>query len=85
MTNKHDSFGSGYLGSDEMLLPRRALLKMVPVSDMTIYRWERDGIFPRHFSINGRNYWRLSEVQQWMDGQVRAETPAMPDGGDRHE
>jgi predicted DNA-binding transcriptional regulator AlpA len=85
MYNLHETPVNHRLGSGEMLLPRRALRKLVPVSDMTIYRWERDGIFPKHFSINGRNYWRLSEVQQWMDWQVRASTPAMPDDGDRHE
>jgi len=84
MTNLHESSENHRLGSGEMLLPRRALRKLVPVSDMTIYRWERGGIFPKHFSINGRNYWRLSEVQQWMDGQARADIPAAPDGGDRH-
>jgi predicted DNA-binding transcriptional regulator AlpA len=85
MTNLFDSPENDRLGSGEMLLPRRALRKIVPVSDMTIYRWERGRIFPRHFSINGRNYWRLSEVQQWMDGQVRADIPAIFKNGDPHE
>jgi len=44
----------------------------VPVSDMTIWRWERDGQFPRHLSVNGRNYWLLSEVRMWMAGQQRS-------------
>jgi predicted DNA-binding transcriptional regulator AlpA len=56
----------------ERLLPRRELRDVVPVSDMTIWRWERDGRFPRHLSINGRNYWRLSELRDWMDSQERA-------------
>jgi predicted DNA-binding transcriptional regulator AlpA len=85
MTNFYDSSANHWFSSGEMLLPRRALRKMVPVSDMTIYRWERGSIFPRHFSINGRNYWRLSEVQQWMDDQVRADIPAIPENGDPHE
>jgi predicted DNA-binding transcriptional regulator AlpA len=49
---------------------------MVPVSDMTIWRWERDGIFPRHLSINSRNYWCLSELREWIDRQERAGGPA---------
>jgi predicted DNA-binding transcriptional regulator AlpA len=61
----------------ERLLPRRELRTLVPVSDMTIWRWERDGFFPRHLSINSRNYWRLSEVREWMDRQGSAER----DGG----
>jgi predicted DNA-binding transcriptional regulator AlpA len=48
----------------------------VPVSDMTIWRWERNGAFPRHLSINGRNYWRLSEIADWIDGHQSAETQA---------
>ena len=39
-------------GRGERLLPRRELRGLVPVSDMTIWRWERDGLFPRHLSIN---------------------------------
>jgi len=55
----------------ERLLPRRELRNLVPVSDMTIWRWERDGQFPRHLSINGRNYWLRSEVCGWIAAQGR--------------
>ncbi len=55
----------------ERLLPRRELRRLVPVSDMTIWRWEHSGLFPRHVSINGRNYWRLTEISDWMDRQHR--------------
>jgi len=64
-TNFLNQFGAIQLG--ERLLPRRELRTLVPVSDMTIWRWERDGVFPRHLSINGRNYWRLGELRDWMD------------------
>ena len=57
---------------DERLLPRRELRQLVPVSDMTIWRWERAGLFPRHVSINGRNYWRLSEISDWIERQQTA-------------
>ena len=56
----------------ERLLPRRELRALVPISDMTIWRWERDNLFPRHLSINGRNYWRLSELSDWMHRQQRS-------------
>lgn len=71
MTNIDET---GSRNDSEMLLPRRRLRKLIPVSDMTIYRWERDGIFPKHLSINGRNYWRLSEVRSWIDSQKRDES-----------
>ena len=46
------------------LLSRRQLRQRIPVSDMTIYRWEQQGLFPRHISINGRNYWDGNKVEQ---------------------
>ena len=58
--------------SGERLLPRRELRALIPVSDMTIYRWQRGRQFPRHLSVNGRNYWLLSEVQEWIARQKRA-------------
>ena len=49
------------------LLNRRQLRDRVPVSDMTVWRWEAAGKFPRHLNINGRNYWREDEVLRWQD------------------
>ena len=72
MTHANFSNRSGAFNNSERLLPRRELRTLVPVSDMTIWRWERDGQFPRHLSINGRNYWLFSEVRMWMAGQQRS-------------
>jgi predicted DNA-binding transcriptional regulator AlpA len=66
----------------ERLLPRRELRSLVPVSDMTIWRWERDGLFPRHLVINGRNYWRLSELRKWVNRQERAASACSAGGDD---
>lgn len=71
MTNKRTNEQTLALAEDEKLLPRRLLRKLVPVSDMTIWRWERDGSFPRHLTVHGRNYWLNSEVRAWMAGQRR--------------
>lgn len=60
---------------DERLLTRRLLRKLVPVSDMTIWRWERDGRFPQHLTVNGRNYWLHSEVVAWLANQQRGPVP----------
>jgi predicted DNA-binding transcriptional regulator AlpA len=60
---------------DERLLSRRLLRKLVPVSDMTIWRWERDGRFPQHLSVNGRNYWLYSEIKIWLANQSRGQVP----------
>jgi predicted DNA-binding transcriptional regulator AlpA len=73
---------SALLSKGERLLPRRELRSIIPVSEMTIWRWERDRRFPRHLLINGRNYWRLSELRDWMHRQERAGASAGAAGGD---
>jgi predicted DNA-binding transcriptional regulator AlpA len=50
----------------EELLNRRDIRRIIPKSDMTIYRWEREGKFPRCLKINSRSYWRKSEVREWQ-------------------
>jgi predicted DNA-binding transcriptional regulator AlpA len=49
-----------------VLLPRRELRERIPVSDMTIWRWVRDGVFPKPVSINRRNYWRTEDIEAWL-------------------
>ena len=53
----------------ERLLNRRQMRQRVPVSDMTIWRWEAADLFPRHLTINGRNYWRESELNAWLEAR----------------
>ena len=79
MTQKNVRDHFRFINGGERLLPRRELRNLVPVSDMTIWRWERDGQFPQHLSVNGRNYWLLSEVRTWMTEQ-RTDRPV--DAGD---
>jgi predicted DNA-binding transcriptional regulator AlpA len=71
MTNQNIPELTHASGHDAHLLTRRLLRRMVPVSDMTIWRWERDGQFPKHLSIHGRNYWLLSEVALWLSDHLR--------------
>jgi len=75
MTHENSSQPNAVAAAGDRLLPRRELRAIVPVSDMTIWRWERDNRFPRHLSIHGRNYWLLSEVQDWLERQARGEVP----------
>jgi prophage regulatory protein len=49
-----------------MLVNRRHLRLLIPASDMTIWRWERAGKFPARISINGRNYRRRDEIDDWL-------------------
>jgi predicted DNA-binding transcriptional regulator AlpA len=43
---------------------------VIPASDMTIWRWQRDSeiAFPVPVKLgdNGRNYWWLPDVRAWM-------------------
>ena len=47
---------------DRRLINRRMLRALVPVSDMTIWRWMQAGHFPPPIKIHGRNYWWLDEA-----------------------
>jgi predicted DNA-binding transcriptional regulator AlpA len=80
MTNHITSKPNVTRGPAERLLTRRLLREMVPVSDMTIWRWERDDCFPRHLTVHRRNYWLESEVNAWLSSQHRAK-PASRKGG----
>ena len=56
------------------------LLRIVPVSPMTLFRWERKGQFPRRTRL-GPNVvaWKLGAVLDWVAARDRAgrsaETP----------
>mgnify|MGYP002778998995 CR=1 FL=1 len=53
---------------------RSQLRQLWPVSDMTVWRAERQGGFPEHVTINRRNYWPADEVDAWL--AARAQAPA---------
>lgn len=42
------------------------------VSDMTIWRWMKDGIIPAPIKIRKRNYWRRGEFIAALSGQTPA-------------
>jgi len=47
---------------DARLINRNQLQQLLPISTMTIWRWESRGILPRHFAIGGRSFWRRTDV-----------------------
>ena len=63
------------------------------VSDMTIWRWLHNNElgFPAPLRINGRRFWRLSQLEAWEasrsaesgESSVAAEKSTPPDG-DQH-
>jgi len=45
----------------------RELKKIIGASRSTIFRWERDGKFPKHFNLGNNSVaWLASEVEQWI-------------------
>jgi predicted DNA-binding transcriptional regulator AlpA len=80
MTKPYTSSQQTTAYNGERLINRRMLRRAVPASDMTIWRWERDGLFPRHLAINGRNYWLHSEIMEWLTRQERGTTPRRQGG-----
>jgi prophage regulatory protein len=58
------------------LIGRKELLALVPYSDVSIWRLERDGLFPRRITIGpNRVAWRLGDVLAWID--ERASSPSV--------
>ena len=57
----------------DALVDVRQVQEVIPVTRMTLWRWERDGRFPTRIHLhNGRVYWRASEVREWLQSQTAA-------------
>ena len=54
--------------TNKMLINRRTLLKMIPLSDRTIYNLEQRGEFPKRIVLTSRSVaWDLAEVENWIE------------------
>ena len=59
----------------EKLLPAKKVRERYGVSDQSIWRWlhsEKLG-FPKPIRIQGRRYWRLSQLSQWEAAPARGD------------
>ena len=57
----------------KMLINRKQLLGMVPLSERTILDMEKRGEFPRRFAITVRLVgWDLIEVESWIEERKAA-------------
>lgn len=66
------------LASAQALIDRKQLLKLVPLSDRTIFNLEKRGEFPQRLAITPRRVaWYLNEVTEWMEKR-RHQKPVMP-------
>jgi predicted DNA-binding transcriptional regulator AlpA len=61
--------------ASDQLLTRVMLRELVPVSDMTLWRWTHSGTFPAAIRFNGRTYWRASEVRGWIEARSQERSP----------
>lgn len=58
----------------EALLNPRQIASLVPVSRMSLLRWEKAGSFPRRICIHKRNFWRVGDVRQWLADKAAEQT-----------
>jgi predicted DNA-binding transcriptional regulator AlpA len=54
----------------EVVIDRKERRRMIPLSDVTIWRMEKAGTFPPRRQIGKRRVgWILSEVENWIKSQ----------------
>ena len=57
----------------KVLINRKTLLAMIPLSERTIYNLEQRGEFPRRIALTSRNVaWDLSEIEAWIEIKKRS-------------
>lgn len=67
--------------TNKMLINRRTLLKMIPLSDRTIYNLEQRGEFPKRIVLTSRSVaWDLAEVESWIEEKRRSALKAARPG-----
>jgi len=59
--------------TDERIIRKPELLDRISVSDATIWRWEKQDIFPKRIRLGGNGVgWLASEVDHWIREQAEA-------------
>jgi predicted DNA-binding transcriptional regulator AlpA len=48
-------------------LSKRAVLQLVPISDVTLWTWCRTGYFPAPRVIGSKTVWLARDVFRWME------------------
>lgn len=71
--------------TNQVLINRKTLLEMIPLSSRTIYNLEKKGEFPRRIALTSRSVaWDLSEVEKWIEERrasgIRATRPGGVEG-----
>jgi predicted DNA-binding transcriptional regulator AlpA len=55
--------------NEDVFLTSGKLSQMLGVSQMSLYRWEKQHQLPPAVRINKRKYWRKKDVMAWWDKQ----------------
>ncbi len=56
--------------TSKILINRKKLLSMIPLSERTIFNMEQRGEFPRRIALTSRNVaWELKEVEAWIEAR----------------
>lgn len=59
--------------SGTILINRKKLHSMIPLSERTIFDMEQRGDFPRRIALTSRNVaWDLAEVEKWIEERKAA-------------
>lgn len=48
------------------LITRKELQRLMPVSGMTLWRMERNGILPKHILIGRKAFWRHADILEFL-------------------
>ena len=56
--------------SEDRIISAKERRRLVPYSDMHIWRLERDGRFPRRIRLGARRVgWSLIEISEWIEAR----------------
>lgn len=69
-----------------ILINRKKLLAMIPLSERTIFNMERRGEFPRRIALTSRNVaWDLGEIEAWIQARKSSGARATRPGASGQE
>jgi predicted DNA-binding transcriptional regulator AlpA len=59
--------------NERRLIDREQLKQLLPVSSMTLWRWERDGRIAKHVLIGRKAFWRLTDILKFLQQATKGE------------
>ena len=67
--------------TSKILINRKKLLTMIPLSERTIFNMEQRGEFPHRIALTSRNVaWDLAEIEGWIAARKSSGAQAMRPG-----